>query len=197
MSDKEKPEEEEVVKPKGGKMKKIIMSLLVVIIVGGGGAAGGFFAAGAMGDHGEEVQEDPDKPKLVLKDGTTVSDGKHDKKPDEKPGQATPSAFKISYHQIEQAFTSNLRNSNSFVQISIAISTHYDERVVQNIQDHEIAIRSAILMVLADQDRMELETQIGKKNLQKQLALRINEVLKEQAGFGGVDSAYFTNFVVQ
>jgi len=196
MSDKEKPEEE-TEKPKGGKMKKIIVALVLVIVLGGGGAAAGFFAAGSLGEHPEAEAEDPDKPKLVLKDGTTVSDGKKADKMAAESSDAPPSAYKISYHQIEQPFTSNLRNSNSFAQVSIAISTYYDERVVQNIQDHEIAIRSAVLMLLAEQDRLELETQIGKQNLQQRLTLRINEVLKEKAGFGGVDNAYFTNFVVQ
>ncbi|MEM8918311.1 MAG: flagellar basal body-associated FliL family protein [Pseudomonadota bacterium] len=197
MADKEKPEDtEDEGKPKGGKMKKLIMLLLVVLVVGGGGAAGGWFAAGAMGGDDGKEKVDPDRPKLVLKDGSTVDDVPS---ADEKSAKkaAPTSAYKVSYHQIEQPFTSNLRNSNSFAQVSLAISTYYDERVVQNILDHEIAIRSAVLMVLAEQDRMELETQMGKQILQKKLANRINEVLQEKAGFGGVEDAYFTNFVVQ
>ncbi len=198
MADKEKPEDtEEEGKPKGGKMKKIIMLLLVVLVVGGGGAAGGWFAAGSMGGDDGKEKVDPDRPKLVLKDGSTVDDvPAADEKAAKKTGKPT-SAYKVSYHQIEQPFTSNLRNSNSFAQVSLAISTYYDERVVQNILDHEIAIRSAVLMVLAEQDRMELETQMGKQILQQKLTNRINEVLQEKAGFGGVEDAYFTNFVVQ
>ncbi|MEL6874975.1 MAG: flagellar basal body-associated protein FliL, partial [Pseudomonadota bacterium] len=144
MADKEKPEDtEEEGKPKGGKMKKIIMLLLVVLVVGGGGAAGGWFAAGAMGGDDGKEKVDPDRPKLVLKDGSTVDDvPAADEKAAKKTGKPT-SAYKVSYHQIEQPFTSNLRNSNSFAQVSLAISTYYDERVVQNILDHEIAIRSA------------------------------------------------------
>lgn len=198
MADKEKPEElEEESKPKGGKMKKIIMILLVVLVVGGGGAAGGFFAAGAMGGDAEGEEVDPDAPMLVLKDGTTVADTRKSSKKDAKAKATPTSEYKVSYHQIEQPFTSNLRNSSSFAQVSLAISTYYDERVVENIQAHEIAIRSAVLMLLAEQDRNELETQMGKQILQQKLTDRINQVLQEKAGFGGVEDAYFTNFVVQ
>jgi flagellar FliL protein len=58
-------------------------------------------------------------------------------------------------------------------------------------------IRSAVLMVLADQDSFALQTPEGKKALQKQLKDAINQVLISKEGFGGIDDVYFTSFIIQ
>lgn len=177
---------------KKGKLKPILFGTILIVLLGGGGAAGGFYAAGMLGG-GQEEAEDPNKPKIIMKDGTAVSD--------KEASQVTPkqssSAFKVTYHQIEQPFTSNLSNSDSFAQLSLAVSTYYDERVFENVTNHEIAIRSAILMELGQQDAIELEAPEGKLKLKKKLRNIINETLKEKTGFGGIEDVYFTNIVVQ
>ena len=65
--------EEEKPKKKKGKLKGIIVGVLAVALLGGGGAAGGFYAAGLVGVENQEP-EDPNKPKIVLNDGTQVSE---------------------------------------------------------------------------------------------------------------------------
>lgn len=183
--------EEEQPKKKKGKLKGIIVGLVAVIVLGGGGAAGGFFAAGMMGE--KEEPEDPNKPKMLLTDGTAVSEKEsHSAMPEE-----SESKFKITYHEMEQPFTSNLFGSEGFAQMSLAISTYYDERVFQNVTDHEIAIRSAILMELGQQNQHELETSEGKLKFKKKLRDVINGTLKGRAGFGGIEDVYFTKLVVQ
>lgn len=184
-TDDEKP------KKKKGKLKGMIIGLLGITLIGGGGAAGGFYAAGMLG--GEANAEDPNKPKMILSDGTAVSDTEVKKT---KPASAA-SQFKVSYHQIEQPFTSNLRNSQSFAQLSLAVSTYYDERVFENLVAHEIAIRSAVLMELGQQDTFELESSEGKMKLKSRLRKVINDTLNEKSGFGGIEDVYFTNLVVQ
>ncbi|QJB68023.1 flagellar basal body-associated FliL family protein [Parasphingorhabdus halotolerans] len=191
MSETKSEEEIPVVKKKG-KLKPLLLGTVLIVLFGGGGAAGGFYAAGIIGG-GSEQAEDPNKPKIVLKDGTAVSD--------KEAGKAAPkqssSAFKVTYHQIEQPFTSNLSNSDSFAQLSIAVSTYYDERVFENVVNHEIAIRSAVLMELGQQDAFELEAPEGKLKLKKRLREIINQTLEEKTGFGGIEDVYFTNMVVQ
>ena len=187
----DKNEENEDKPKKKGKLKGIIIGLVGLIVIGGGGAGAGFYVAGTMSPAGEP--EDPNKPKVVLKDGTEVS---------EKEAQtAVPSDnkgnFKITYHQIEQPFTSNLQDSESFAQLSLAISTFYDERVFQNVTDHEIALRSAILLELSQHNPFDLEQPQGKKKLKEQLRVVINETLQEKSGFGGIEDVYFTNLVIQ
>lgn len=184
--------EEEKPKKKKGKMKGIIVGLAAVAVLGGGGAAGGFYVAGTMSDEAGEP-EDPNKPKIILKDGTAVTE----KEAKTAVPDDTESNFQISYHQIEQPFTSNLSNSESFAQLGLAISTYYDERVFQNVTDHEIAIRSAVLLELGQQDAFELDTSEGKILLKKKLRDVINSTLKEKSGFGGIEDVYFTSMVVQ
>lgn len=184
--------EEEKPKKKKGKLKGIIVGLLAVTLLGGGGAAAGFYAAGLVGIENQEP-EDPNKPKIVLNDGTAVSE----KEAENAVPSESASKFKVTYHQIEQPFTSNLANSESFAQVSLAISTYYDERVFENVTAHEIAIRSAILMELGQQDPFELETSEGKVQLKTKLRMVINKTLKEKSGFGGIEDVYFTNLVVQ
>ena len=58
-------------------------------------------------------------------------------------------------------------------------------------------VRSAVLMTLADQDAFVITTPEGKKELQKTLKGAINDVLKQREGFGGIDSVYFTSFIIQ
>ena len=60
---------------KKGKLKPILFGTILIVLLGGGGAAGGFYAAGMMGE-GHEEPEDPNKPKIIMKDGTAIS-GSH------------------------------------------------------------------------------------------------------------------------
>jgi len=77
------------------------------------------------------------------------------------------------------------------------VSTYYDERVFENVTNHEIAIRSAVLMELGQQDAAGLEEPEGKLRLKRKLRDIINDTLKEKTGFGGIEDVYFTNMVVQ
>jgi len=83
------------------------------------------------------------------------------------------------------------------VQVGLAISTPYDDTVIDNIKTNEIAVRSAVLMALSDTTEDQVFSTDGKKQLQVRLAKAINATLKEKEGFGGVGNVYFTNFVVQ
>ncbi|MEH6789217.1 flagellar basal body-associated FliL family protein [Parasphingorhabdus sp.] len=191
MSDTKAKEEKPKTKKKS-KLKTILLVTGLIVVLGGGGAAGGFFAAGMIGgEHAEP--EDPNKPKIILKDGTAVSE----QEASQALPKETPSDFKVTYHQIEQPFTSNLSNSDSFAQLSLAVSTFYDERVFENVTNHEIAIRSAVLMELGQQDAADLELPEGKLRLKRKLRDIINDTLKEKTGFGGIEDVYFTNMVVQ
>ena len=189
---KTKSDDENPKSKKKGKFKTALLVTGLIALLGGGGAAGGFYAAGMIGgDH--EAAEDPNMPKIIMKDGTSVSQ----KEASQTAPKQAASGFKVTYHQIEQPFTSNLSNSDSFAQLSLAVSTYYDERVFENVVNHEIAIRSAVLMELGQQDALELEAPEGKLRLKKRLRDIINETLKEKTGFGGIEDVYFTNMVVQ
>jgi flagellar FliL protein len=93
----------------------------------------------------------------------------------------------------------NVAGSRKVMQVTVAVMTYYDERVVTAIGDHKFAIQSAVL----DRLRMVSETQLREENfrrdLQEELALIMNEVLEkfEEFKFAGIEEVYFIGFVVQ
>lgn len=186
-------------KKKGGMVKKLILP--IVLLGAGAGGVYGAMLAGVIGGHGEEKKED-NKPKLIKK-------GEEDpfavKKEGDKEGEGGGaeiegdggSEFRTSYYTFSEDFTSNLRNSDALVQMSVACSTRRDGRVLMWLKKHELAIRSRMLEVLADTPEEDVYTIEGKDRLQKRLTAAINKVLTETEGFGGVDAVYFRSMLVQ
>jgi flagellar protein FliL len=181
----------EAAPPKKKKGKKLILIIALLILIGAGAGAGVYFSGilGPSKDEGAEAQKD--LPKLLPK-GSKPKGAEG-----EKSGSGDAPKYESSYFQIEKEFTSNLKDSTHLIQVGIAVSTPYDEKVIEHLKAHELAVRSAVLMTLSETDEELIFTAEGKKDLQKRLAKAINDVLKEKEGFGGVGNVYFTNFIVQ
>lgn len=113
------------------------------------------------------------------------------------PRPKDPSAYQATYYQMPAPYTSNLADTDAFVQVALAISTFYDARVTDGLKAHETAIRSGILMLLSQEQEIVIATPDGKRALQQKLTNLINRILKEKTGYSGVDNVYFTNFVIQ
>ncbi len=181
-------------KPKGGKLKSILMLGAAALLVGGGSAgAAVYFLGGAA--HGE-AEEDPLAPKLRPRPDASdyqVSLAKQAA----RRGRIDPRVFQATYIPIKDQFTANLKGGGSFVQVGLALSTYYDDKVVENVTTHELAIRSAVLMTLSEQDPILITSAQGKEALRRQLVVAINRVLEQREGFGGIDSVYFTSLVTQ
>lgn len=209
---------------KKGKMKMILIGVVGVVVLLGGGVGAGLYAAGSglVGGGGGGAAhaapaEDPNKPKLVPKseqkhagEGGEGGEGGHggggegegEAKAESHEGEATPAGhggepYASNYFAMEKEFTSNLQDSVHFIQVGVAVSTPYDDKVITNLKTNDIAIRSAILMTLGDTTEEQVFTSQGKVTLQKRLVDAINRTLREKEGFGGVSNVYFTNFVVQ
>lgn len=175
--------------PKKGGFIKLLLIVVAVLVLLAAGAGAALYASqsGLLGaNDGQKV--DPNKPRLVLRDGGTEP---------ARTGKLDPSRYQASYFEIEKVFTSNLRDSDAFLQVAIGVSTFYDERVIENVKHNEVPIRSAVLMAMADHDAAYISTPEGKNALQVTLKNAINRVLEEKEGFGGVDNVYFTSFVIQ
>ncbi|MFC3578882.1 flagellar basal body-associated FliL family protein [Sphingomonas hylomeconis] len=190
-------------KKKGGALKKIMIALVALLLVGGG-VAGGLYATGYMpGGDGGHAAAEAKGPKLVPKaEQKRFSAGGEGGEGGGEAGAAPPAGvggdkYASNYYAMDKEFTSNLQDSVHFVQIGLAVSTPYDDTVIDNIKTNEIAVRSAILMALGDTSEEQVFSTEGKKQLQVRLAKAINATLKEKEGFGGVGNVYFTNFVVQ
>jgi flagellar FliL protein len=188
-------------KPKKG--KGMILKLLagVVLIGAGGGGVFGLVNAGLIGGGGGHHQKEDNKPRLIRKgeedpyapkaEGAKEGDG-----PQDVDGEGG-SEYRTTYFNFTEDFTSNLKDSQALVQMSLAASTRRDGRVLRWMKKHELAIRSALLSVLADTPEQDVYTVDGKNRMQVRMTAAINKVLTDTEGFGGVDQVYFKSFLVQ
>ena len=105
--------------------------------------------------------------------------------------------FENTYLQIDKEFMTNLTGSKKVMVVQIAVMTHYDNRVFDNVKKHEFAIRSAIL----DQMRQTTEAEAGRPDFRSELAAKIkvvmNDILMKYEDFGGIEDVFFTSFVMQ
>jgi flagellar FliL protein len=181
---------------KGG-MIKIILGAVLLMGLGAGGAYGAY-AAGLFGEAGGH--EEPDQPKLVLKneEDPYAMPGKDKDKDAAAPvyGEGG-SKYRTAYYSFQESFTSNLADSPGLIQVELAVSTRRDGRVLQWVESHELAIRSAILAQLAATTEAEVYDVDGKKRLGARLTKAVNAVLEENEGFGGIDAVHFRGFLVQ
>jgi len=191
---------------KGGKMKKLLLIAVGAAVLIGAGAGAGIYMGGGLA--AEAPRPEDRFPKLVVRGESgneAPAAGGHEEAPP-KVGTVSvpndrfkvdPRKYEITYVPIEQAFTTNLADGSGFLQVGISLSTYYDGRMVANVQRQMTPIRSAVLMVLAEQDPALISTSHGKQALQRQLTAAVNQVLRDKEGFGGVDNVYFTSMVIQ
>ena len=189
-----KPDEKaEDAKPKGGALMLVIGAVLLLGV--GAGGAYGAFAAGLLGG-GEE--SGPNVPELVRKgasDPYQISTGKDDEI--EVVHGEGGSEYRAAYYSFEESFTSNLAGSPSLIQVDLAVSTRRDGRVLAWVKNHELAIRSAILVQLAATPEEDVTDVKGKQELAQRLTDAINKVLEENEGFGGVEAVHFKGLLIQ
>lgn len=179
---------------KGGGMMKMIIGIVVALAVGAGGAYGAF-AAGLLGESGESG---PNHPELVRKgDAEPYPLPGGDKEEGAIVHGEGGNEFRTAYYTFEESFTSNLAGSPGLIQVELAASTQRDGRVLQWVDNHQLAIRSAILVQLAATPEADLYSVEGKEKLAKRLTGAINEVLEEKEGFGGVENIHFKGLLVQ
>jgi flagellar FliL protein len=174
-----------------------------------GADAHGAKPADAKGDKKPADAKGDKKPADAK--GDKPADAKGDKKPadakgDKKPADGPPKLnkkspdsprFEYTYHQLKRDFLSNLMSSKKVMSIQISIMTRYDERVFENVDKHEAALRSVILDVLRQTTEADLVRPEFRKDLAIKLRDAINSLLEKLEDFGGIEEVFFTSFVVQ
>ena len=192
------PEAAEVVEEEPKKKKPIVLIIggvvgLIVLIVGI--VLGTLFFTGYFNP----------KPVIDPELAEGAADGQGapgDKKVDGKPGKKTKDSpaltrFEYTYMQIEREFLVNISGSKKVMSVQIAVMTHYDDRVFENVKKHDFAIRSAVMDVM----RLTTDAELAKPEFRKELAVKIrdsiNTLLEKYEDFGGIEEIHFTNFIVQ
>jgi flagellar FliL protein len=203
MSDKP---EDAAPKTKGGKKKLVMVALSLVVLIGGGVGAGVYAASSGLigGGHAAAVEDHGPKliPKSEQKRAAAGGDGEGGHGEAASSGAHVPSGsggdkYASNYYAMDPQFTSNLQDSIHVIQVGIAVSTPYDDTVIENLKTNDIAVRSAVLLALGDTPEDQVFTAAGKQQLQGRLVKAINGILTQKEGFGGISNVYFTNFVVQ
>jgi len=105
--------------------------------------------------------------------------------------------FVTSYYEFPTPFTTNLKNSRKFIQAGLGIGTQYDASVIENLKKHELAIKSEVLLILADTTEAELAGIENRKKVQDKIRDGINAILMEREHFGGIENVFFTTMVMQ
>jgi len=116
-----------------------------------------------------------------------------------KVAKETPEeeTFATIYYEFAGTFTTNLEGSRKMLQIGIAVSTQYDDTVMQNVEAHELGLRSAILNRIGSFTEDQIKGEAGRNMLTESLKEVLNKELEELEGFGGIEKVHFTSFVLQ
>lgn len=117
--------------------------------------------------------------------------------PEKVKKESENTRFENTYLQIDKEFMTNLTGSKKVMVVQIAVMTHYDNRVFDNVKKHEFAIRSGILDVM----RQTTEAESARPDFRSELAAKIkvvmNDILMKYEDFGGIEDVFFTSFVMQ
>ena len=188
---------EEVVEGEPKKKKPILLILVIVLsvivlimsVMFGTLYFSGFFehkSESAAHEKVDELEKEAEAAHNATPEG-----------PSKVKKEAESTRFENTYLEIDKEFMTNITNSKKIMVVKVAVMTHYDSRVFDNVKKHEFAIRSAVLDVM----RQSTEADVAKADFRSELAAKIkvvmNDMLMKYEDFGGIEDVFFTSFVMQ
>ena len=145
----------------------------------------------------EDVKNDEEADEVEL-ECTENADGEEECVPKKKVKKINvEEKFLTTYYEFPGNFTTNLRGSRKFLQVTVGVSTQYDQEVMVNVENHMLALRAEILAVMSEFSEDEVAGKAGKKVLADTIKDALNIMLQDLEGFGGVEGVHFTSFVLQ
>ena len=168
-----------------------------LFLVGAGLGAGFFMFGSNQPDPSEEIEQIIER-KMVEADEKKAADEKA-AEGESKVAKETPEVktFVTTYFEFPGTFTTNLMNSRKFLQVGLGVSTQYDDKVMVNIEAHQLGLRSEILNTISEFSEADIQGKAGREQLAKALTESINQKLVALEDFGGVQEVHFTSFVLQ
>ena len=106
-------------------------------------------------------------------------------------------SYETTYFEFPGDFTTNLKGSRKFLQVSVGVSTQYDAKVMETVDQHQLAMRSEILSTISDFTEEDISGSDGKKKLSDKLLKVLNVKLEALKEFPGIEDVYFTAFILQ
>lgn len=181
-------------KRKGGVLRLLKTLVFAVVLLGAGFGGGYFYFANPLSpaqDMLKLIDPEAAAPEEHAADG---AEGEPHKVPKPVPEEEK---FQTSYFTFPDPITANLRESKSFLQVQIGVSTQYDETVIKNVETHKLALQSDMLTVLSTFSEADIAGTEGRAHLADALKEAINARLEKAEGFGGIEDVFFPSFVLQ
>ncbi|HIB62540.1 MAG TPA: flagellar basal body-associated FliL family protein [Methylococcaceae bacterium] len=189
-------DEEELEKKEPKNILKILVFVLAALLLIGVSVAATLYLTGFF-----DVKDEQSVAVLnELEESTTDADGNlKEKELPEKKKKETPESqqFEQSYQEMKSKFTVNVPHSKKYLQFSISVMTHYDDKVLDNVDKHQTALRSAILQVVRQKPVETYNSEDGMAGVLIEIKEAMNGVLMGYEDFGGIEEVFFTEFVIQ
>jgi flagellar FliL protein len=213
MADEQQPEE-------GGKKKSPLIMIIVLVVVIlllvvgsiiGTLAVTGFFSEPEQ-ESVEELLKKAEEEKAAAEaaegsaegpklgpDGKPLPNVKETPDGPEKQIKSEPDVtkFESRYKEMSRPLIANVAASRKVMSATVAIMTHYDDKVLNNMDKHEFALRSAALDVLRQVTEAEIDKPTFRIELAEKIRLAMNSVLERYEDFGGIEQVLFTEFIIQ
>jgi len=197
-------EEVEEEQKKGGLIKIIIFVVAGIMLIAVGLGIGYFIFGGEPEPdpsaevnqiiEGKETEKKEKEESAEKKEGEESEEGIITKNVKEVP---EVDAYETTYFEFPGDFTTNLKGSRKFLQVSVGVSTQYDEKVMEVVDSHQLALRSEILSTISDFTEEDISGSDGKKKLSDRLMVVLNKKLETLKEFPGIEDVYFTAFILQ
>ena len=197
-------EEVEEEQKKGGLIKIIIFVVAGIMLIAVGLGIGYFIFGG-------EPEPDPSAEVNQIIEGKETEKKEKEESAEKKEGEESEEgiitknvkkvpeidAYETTYFEFPGDFTTNLKGSRKFLQVSVGVSTQYDEKVREVVDSHQLALRSEILSTISDFTEEDISGSDGKKKLSDRLMVVLNKKLETLKEFPGIEDVYFTAFILQ
>ena len=191
--------------PKKSNLLKIIIFVVGGLLLIAAGLGIGYFLFGGEPepDPSAEVNQIIEGKEAEKKKTEEVENKEGEEEGDDgiikKNVKAIPEvdSYETTYFEFPGDFTTNLKGSRKFLQVSVGVSTQYDEKVMEVVDSHQLALRSEILSTISDFTEEDISGSEGKKKLSERLMVVLNKKLESFDEFPGIEDVYFTAFILQ
>ncbi len=172
-----------------------LLPMLMVAVVAAGAAGGGMFFMQSKGGGAAHAPAEGEGDshggghEAKAESHDSGHGGGHDGAPAEGAAQYLP---------LTPAIVVNLNDNVTmrYLQVDIELMTRSGAGV-DAAKLHMPRIRNTLMMLFTQQRYEDIVTREGKEKLQRDALAAVQAVLKEETGKNGIESLYFTNFVMQ
>lgn len=168
-------------------MKIVILAVVLASIISGGAVGLTMFLLAS------DSQQPAASAKAKDAD-TDDEEGEEDEEDEEGEAVEGPQI----YHSLDPKFVVSFNDQRNmrFMQFTVQIMTR-DENVISQIQEHNPAIRSNLLLLFYNKTSDMMSSREGKEQLLLEITEDINASLEKLVGASGVEAAYFESFLIQ